>query len=172
MIVLEGMKMDKKTEYRWKRGKEMTSRFVRVFEGGIVGLMLLAAAIAAGPRVSQAQAENKVTQLAERLQQIRSCIALYQAEHDGAMPGLTADGQLISADDFVAAMTNEDGKSLVPYLNQIPANPFVREAGRQRTVTLVNDPAARPTGQEGTGWWFNTATGHFAACNSAYHAAY
>ena len=150
----------------------MTSWLVRVFEGGMIVLILMAIALVATPRISQAQAERRVSVLVDRLQQVRSRIAVYQVEHGGTMPGLTADGQLISPDDFTAALTNENGQSLEPYLDRIPANPFIEDEESRRSVTVVNDPAARPTGQEGTGWWFNTATGRFAACDSSYHAAY
>lgn len=150
----------------------MTSRLVRIFEGGMILLILLSVAVAVTPRISQAQAEKRVSLLVDRLQRIRSRIAVYQVDHDGAVPGLTDDGQLVSPDDFLIALTNEDGQSLEPYLDQIPANPFVDDEESRRSVTVVNDPAARPTGQEGTGWWFNAATGRFAACDSLYHAAY
>jgi len=162
--------MDKRTKYRLERGVEMTSPFVRVFEGSMIGLILLSVATAVTPRVSQAQEEKRVSLLADRLQRVRSSIAVYQAEHEGAMPGLTADGQ-ISAEAFTAALTGRDELGRGPYLKEIPVNPFadVETAGE---VTIVNDPEAQPDGQECTGWWFNAATGHFAACDSAFHAAF
>lgn len=148
----------------------MTSRFVRVFEGSMIVLILAAIAMGVTPRISQAQSERKVSVLADHLQRIRSRIAVFQVDHNGQMPGATA-GQL-NSQAFVAALTEQDEQGMGPYLDQIPANPFILDAECQRTVTVVYDPAARPTGREGTAWWFNAATGHFAACDSVYHAAY
>ena len=149
----------------------MTSPFVRVFEGSMIGLILLAIVMTVTPRVSQAQSEKQVSLLAERLQQVRSRIAVYQAEHEGSVPGFSDGCLQVCADDFTVALTSRDEQGLGPYLDQIPANPFVK-AEMSQAVTVVNDPAAWPTGQEGTGWWFNAATGQFSACDSAYHAAY
>lgn len=148
----------------------MTRRWVHGFEGGMIGLILLAVAMEAAPQVSRARAENRVALLAERLQQVRSSIAVYQAEHDGALPGLSAEGHL-SGEAFAAALTGQADGGRTACLDRIPANPFI-DGQAAREVTVVCRPDARPTGREGTGWWFNAATGHFAACDSRYHAAY
>ncbi len=148
----------------------MTSPFIRAFEGSMIGLILLSVATAVTPRVSQAQEEKRVSQLADRLQRVRACIAVYQAEHDGQMPGLTADGQ-VSAEAFVADLTSRDQQGRGPYLKEIPLNPFA-DSDTANEVTVVSDPDARPDGRECTGWWFNAATGHFTACDSTFHAAF
>jgi hypothetical protein len=162
--------MDKRTKYRLERGKEMSSPVVRTFEGSMIGLILLSVATAVTPRVSQAQEEKRVSQLADRLHRVRASIAVYQAEHNGQMPGLSPDGQ-VSAEAFVAALTGRDELGRGPYLKEIPVNPF-SDSETAGEVTVVSDPNARPDGQECTGWWFNAATGHFTACDSVFHAAF
>lgn len=148
----------------------MNSPWIRVFEGSMIGLILLSVATAVTPRVAQAQEEKRISLLADRLQRVRSCLAVYQAEHNGQMPGLAADGQA-SEEAFAAALTGQDELGRGPYLKELPVNPFVDSESADR-VTVVFDPEALPGGQEGTGWWFNAATGHFAACDSKYHSAY
>jgi type II secretory pathway pseudopilin PulG len=162
--------MDKRTKYKLERGKEMTSPVIRAFEGSMIGLILLSVATAVTPRVSQAQEEKRISLLAERLHQVRASIAVYQAEHEGALPGLTADGQ-VSAEAFTAALTSRDQLGRGPYLKEIPLNPFA-DSDTAGEVTVVSDLGARPDGKECTGWWFNAATGHFTACDSTFHAAF
>ncbi len=148
----------------------MTSPLIRLFEGVMIGLILLSAAVGITPRISQAQEEGRVGVLSDCLQRVRASIAVYQAEHDGALPVLTGQGRA-GGQEFAACLTSRDAQGRGPYLKAIPANPF---ASRETAglVTVVCDPNATPVGEEGTGWWFNAATGHFAACDSSYHAAF
>lgn len=134
-----------------------------LFERTVLALMLFAAAVGwMLPKVAQAAAENRITFLIERLHQVRSGIALYQAQNDGRLPGRGVDGTP-AAEQFLADLAKQGCR--------IPANPFVQGPAASQ-VTVTDDPAARPTGREGTGWWYNAATGHFAACDSRYHSAF
>ena len=134
--------MDKKTKYRLERGKEMTSSLVRIFEGSMVGLILLTILAAVTPRVSQAQSERRISLLVDRLQHVRSRISVYQAEHDGMMPGLMDDGRTITAESFITALACQDKQGNGPYLDELPANPFA-ETDANRTLTIVYDAEVR-----------------------------
>jgi len=127
-------------------------------------------AATAGPRLSKAAAENQLPQMVAGLHAVRSQIERYRIEHDGLLPGQNAPGSQVSADDFIKCMIrmNVAGGRRVAGL---PANPFM-SGDAAAEVTCVNDAQAAPTGEEGTGWWFNAATGQFLACDSRFHAAY
>ncbi|HOQ04066.1 MAG TPA: hypothetical protein PKY88_02480 [Anaerohalosphaeraceae bacterium] len=155
--------MDRKKRRRFLQEKAGQSPMIALFERTVLALMLFAAAVGwMMPKVARAAAENRITLLMERLHQVRSGIALYRAQNDGRLPGRGADGR-VTAETFCNELAKQGC--------QIPANPFVQgPAGRQ--VTVADDAAVRPTGREGTGWWYNAATGHFAACDSRYHSAY
>jgi hypothetical protein len=149
----------------------MNGYLIRLFERSVLALMLFAAIGGMGiPKAAKAAAEGRISLLADRLHQVRSSIALYRAEHHGRLPGRNGDGR---ADEraFLADLTERNEKGQAVYLGQMPANPFLKGQAAFR-VTVVDDPAARPSGKEGTGWWYNAATGHFAACDSRYHSAF
>lgn len=143
---------------------------VRLFERSVLALTLFAAAVGWGvPRAVRAAEENRISLLTERLHQVRAAIALYRVWHNDRLPGRGADGRAC-AEAFLADLTGQDEQG-GDVLERMPANPFA-EGQAASEVTVVDDPAARPTGKEGTGWWYNAATGHFAACDSRYHSAF
>lgn len=149
----------------------MNSSLIRLFERSVLALMVFAAVCGmAIPRVARAAAEGRVLVLADRLHQIRSSIVLYRAQHNGRLPGRGADGRA-DAEAFVADLTARDEGGQSACLERMPANPFVKGRAASQ-VTVVDDPVARPSGKEGTGWWYNAATGHFTACDSRYHSSY
>lgn len=155
--------MDRKKRRRFQRTRAGQNPMTALFERTVLALMLFAAAVGwMVPKMAQAVAENRIVLLMERLHQVRSGIALYRAQNDGRLPGWGTDGRA-SAEFFCSELTEEGC--------QIPANPFVQGPAAYR-VTVTDNPAARPTGREGTGWWYNAATGHFAACDSRYHSAF
>ncbi|MEJ5259439.1 MAG: hypothetical protein WHS88_04530 [Anaerohalosphaeraceae bacterium] len=155
--------MDRKKLRRYQREKAGQSPLIALFERTMLGLILFAGAVGwMLPKMAQAAAENRITLLMERLHQVRSGIALYRAQNDGRLPGRGVDGNP-AAEQFLSDLAKQGC--------QIPANPFVQGPAAYR-VTVTDDPANRPTGREGTGWWYNTATGHFAACDSRYHSAF
>ena len=137
---------------------------IRIFETGVIFLMGLPLALGIGPRVVKAQEEHQISILVDQLAKVRSQVALYQAEHDGLMPGQFAYGEDVTAEGFIKAI-EEDGSGF------FPANPFMKDV-MAKTLCCVNDIDAKPTGNEAAAWWFNAATGRFAACNSHYHAQY
>jgi hypothetical protein len=109
--------------------------------------------------------------MVEGLHTVRSRIECYRIEHDGLLPGQTMPAAGVSADTFISSMTRKDGEGRGAWLRAVPANPFVT-GDTADDVTCVNAVDALPTGEEGTGWWFNAATGQFRACDSRFHSVY
>jgi len=151
---------------------ETEKRGFTVMEVFMVVVILCIVAAVAVPRISQASAENRVSNLVGRLQLVRSQIELYKSQHGDLLPGQKVIGGDIRQADFIAVMTTRntvDGYG--PYLKKMPENPFV--AGEAADdITCVNDVNSVPTGTEGTGWWLNAATGEFRPCDNKFHTAY
>ncbi len=135
-----------------------------------MALVTLIAASSA-PRFSKAAAENRLSAMVDALHTVRCQIEIYRLEHGGLLPGQDDSEAGVSADAFVKCMTKKDTAGRGPLLKAIPANPFFHGDAAD-DVTCVNAMDAMPTGEEGTGWWFNAATGHFRACDSRFHSVY
>ncbi|MEJ2740486.1 MAG: hypothetical protein P8105_11805, partial [Dehalococcoidia bacterium] len=114
--------------------------------------------------------------LCSDLQTFRSQLELYKIQHADALP--TDAGQ----QGFPTAMleqTNATGALYTagdptgpfgPYVQKIPKNAFTGSTGiNTGTVTDVN---SIPLDADGTsyGWYFNTDTGSFNACDTIEHA--
>lgn len=137
----------------------------------LVGIVVLIASIARPP-VSQAFQEKKLVQLADHLAAVRAQIRMYKTE-TGVYPGQQHPGDLsITSDEFTVALEQWRVKNEELQLQALGANPYVSDTDAACEVTCVSDPEAYPMGIEGTGWWFNAATGEFAACDSAFHTNY
>lgn len=134
-----------------------------------MALVVLVAATA-GPRFSKAAAENRLAEMVDILHAVRSNIECHRLANGGLLPGQKAPGADVSADAFLRTMTARRESGYVR-LNGFPANPFV-SGDAAAAVTCVNSIDALPTGDEGTGWWFNSATGQFRACDSRFHSVY
>jgi type II secretory pathway pseudopilin PulG len=150
-----------------KKEKKLT-----LCDGCILMLILGVAASVFTPGITQAVEEMKLSDMVDRLQIIRSQIMLYKAHNNGLLPGQESVGDSVTAEDFARAMAQDNPDDSGPYLKQIPENPYVEDPARRSTITCVNDPNAKPTGGEQTGWWFNAATGEFFACDSEFHTKY
>jgi len=127
----------------------------------VVILGILAAIVI--PQFSDASTEAKNSSLASDLQTVRSQIQLYKIQHTDALPGA-------GTASFTLAMTGQTdvagavGTTYGPYLRAIPANPF-------NNLATVSETAVAPTGDNSTGWHFNTVTGEFSANDTVAHAA-
>ncbi len=131
----------------------------------VVILGILAAIVI--PQFTEASTEAKTSRLCSDLQSVRSQIELYKIQHNDALPG--TQGQ-----NFVTSMTSytlQDGSLAAPqapgagvinpYLQKIPANPFIAIAANQ---TAVSEAVATPAAADNsTGWFYNTTTGEFKA---------
>ncbi|AQT68895.1 hypothetical protein STSP2_02072 [Anaerohalosphaera lusitana] len=130
----------------------------------IVGLVICIIGAIVGPAFTKASAEAKLTNLVDRLELVRSQIERYKAEHNGLLPGQLKHGCGIRSDDFVQALT-ESTSSTMPYLNEMPENPF-----NGSNEVKIGDGSKGTIG--GAGWFFDFKTGEFRADNSRIHAAY
>jgi general secretion pathway protein G len=148
-----------------KQGFTVMEIFIVILILGIIAAIIV-------PKFSQASSESRLEDLISDLQMVRSQIELYKIQHKELMPGQFAEGGYINEDDFKMALTVKDDDGMGPYLNKLPKNYYIEDSKMRDTITCVNDPEATPTSQEGTGWWFNAATGEFRACDSLFHAAY
>jgi len=149
----------------------INKRGFTVMEIVIVAIIVCIIAAMSVPRFSMAKSNGRLGDMVGKLQQVRSQIALYKTQHDGLLPGQHTTGGDIAENDFVTAMTMKDSAGLGPYLKTIPANSFIKNKLAEK-ITFVNDPDATACGNEGTGWWFNSATGKFCASNSRFHTEY
>jgi type II secretory pathway pseudopilin PulG len=143
-----------------------------LYDGCILMLIFGVAASVFTPGVTQAVEEMKLSDMVDRLQIIRSQITLYRAYHKGLLPGQRFAGGSVTSEGFIGAMAQDVPDGSGPYLKDIFENPYVADPARRSMITCVNDPDAKPTGAEQTGWWFNAATGEFFACDSEFHTNY
>lgn len=135
----------------------------------VVILAVLAAIVI--PQFTNASADSNTTTLKGNLQTVRAQIQLYKVQHDDLLPGQAVIGGDVAEQDFKDALTTFDG-SYGPYLQRFPKNLYISDPAASDSVTCVNDPLAAPTGNEGTGWWFNVANVDFRACDSAENIIY
>ena len=124
------------------------------------------------PKFSRAAQQAKLTDLVSDLQMVRSQIELYKIQHRDLLPGQKIPGDNILERDFVKAMTIRGSDGMGPYIKKVPGNLYVGDSDKRNAVTCINNVDADPKGTEGTGWWFNAATGEFRACDSPDHIAY
>jgi len=121
------------------------------------------------PQFTEASTEAKTSSLCTDLQTMRSQIELYKIQHNDALPDMTVDA---SGNNALTLVTLIDGtvvaagtaNSYGPYIQKIPTNQFNDSAD---IATGTADPAP-PSAT--IGWYFNTATGAFNACDTAAHA--
>jgi len=137
----------------------------------LMGIIILIGSIAQ-PLVSRAVNDGKLYDLADRLETVRASVKMYKTAH-GLLPGQQHPADHgITAGEFIGALTGWDGEGNDLYRHSFPGNPYMTDADAAAAVTCVNDPEAEPTGTESTGWWFNTVTGDFRACDSKFHTNY
>jgi len=124
-------------------------------EAVIITVILGTIAINVAPRFTQAGPEYKICKLIDGLQEMRSQLDLYRAQHEGRLP--PAD----SFESFRATMITKVGQ-YGPYVKKIPVNPF------NNLNTIRFDDELAGTGI--AGWRLDTNTGLFQADDSIEHA--
>jgi len=152
-----------------KRGMEMKAKsgFTLVEILIVVVILGILAAIVI-PQFTEASTEAKESSLCTDLQTMRSQIELYKIQHNDELPG-AGTASLVDAlteqTDIYGTTPPPDGAdSYGPYIQKIPTNQF---NDSDTIATGVVDPA--PV-DDTVGWYFNTDTGAFNACDSAEHA--
>jgi general secretion pathway protein G len=163
LFVLETLRKN----FSEKRGMKMRAKsgFTLVEILIVVVILGILAAIVI-PQFTEASTEAKTSSLCTDLQTMRSQIELYKIQHNDALPGA-------GTASFVDALTGQTdiagaaGADYGPYLQKIPTNQFVDSdgvaEGTAATPPIVTDGSV--------GWYFNTDTGAFNACDTAAHAA-
>lgn len=144
-----------------KNGLTWTEMFVVIVLLGIFSAMAV-------PRFSRASQQARLNDLISDLQEVRSEIELFRIQHKERFPGQTSAFGEVDRALFLKELTTRGDDDRGPYLQQIPRNAY----NNLDTITFVSDPAAKPTGNEGTGWWFNGATGQFRACDCIENTRY
>jgi general secretion pathway protein G len=127
----------------------------------VVILGVLAAVVV--PQFSTASSDTNLTNLRGNIQTIRGLIQLFKIQHNDLLPGQLTRGGDVTEARFISAMTNDPTYGM--YVRTMPLNPLIATAVAT-SITCVNNAAAVPAGNEGTGWWFNAATGDFRASDS------
>ncbi|MHC4120028.1 MAG: hypothetical protein ACYSWO_21245 [Planctomycetota bacterium] len=112
--------------------------------------------IQAVPRLSQATEGSRTRDMIERLETMRTQLALYHAQHDNTWP--PSD----SFESFKVAMTTGQGRR-EPYVREIPVNP----CNGMNAVRFDGEPA----GANKAGWRFDTQTGLFQADSGPAYSA-
>ena len=134
----------------------------------VVILGILAAIVI--PQFTEASTEAKTSSLCTDLQTIRSQIELYKIQHNDVKPNMTVDAngdnaltQVTLINGTVVASGTPD--SYGPYIQKIPTNQFTDS-------DAIAEGVADPVPVDATGgWYYNTDTGAFHACDTAAHAA-
>ncbi len=134
----------------------------------VVILGILAAIVI--PQFTDASTEAKEANLKSTLQSVRSQIELYKIQHNDDLPGTVAGVSFAQSltgytlDTGALADTQAPGEGVYgPYLQAMPKNPWVNDATSDDVTIVDSDPNAAGT----TGWFFNTTTGKFGACDGA-----
>jgi len=104
------------------------------------------------PRYGDVAEDARETVLKADLATMRQQLQLYRVNHGGAYP--TSLNQLTKKTDTDGA----DGEEFGPYLMALPINPF----------TETNDTQTETKGEGTQAWYYDSATGEFAA-NDAEH---
>ena len=148
---------------RPKRGFTLVEILIVVVILGVLAGMVV-------PQFSSASSDANLTNLRSNIQTVRSQIQLFKVQHNDLFPGQLVRGGDVTEARFIAAMTNDP--TYGAYIRIMPLNPYLTTAAAAAAVTCVNNGAAVPAGNEGTGWWFNAANGDFRACDSPGNISY
>jgi Tfp pilus assembly protein PilE len=118
------------------------------------------------PQIGQAAQESRISGMCRTLQDVRSYITIYKAQHKQKLPG---QGDC-NWENAMCGITDENGNKLInvssdimqlgPYMKKVPVNPY----NGLSTIDFDGVP-----GDNSHGWHFDTKTGQFNADNSVEH---
>ncbi len=121
----------------------------------VIASVLSVVTMTVAPKFIEASPESKTCDLIDGLQEMRSQLDLYRAQHENSLPPVD------SFESFKTAMTTKAGQ-YGSYVEKIPVNPF----NKLNTIRFDGEPA----GAGKAGWRFDTETGLFQADNHAEYA--
>lgn len=148
--------------FRPKRGFTLVEILIVVVILGVLAAIVI-------PQFSTACSDSNLTNLRANIQTIRAQIQLFKVQHNDLLPGQLTRGGDVTEAGFITAMTNDPTYGM--YVRTMPLNPYIAVAAAT-AITCVNNAAADPVGNEGTGWWFNAANGDFRASDSPDNISY
>jgi general secretion pathway protein G len=128
----------------------------------IVMLIMGVLAAIAIPRIGSSAERAKAEAVEATLSQVRSCIEVYKAEHQGRIPGLQFVAQMTQYTDDQGNTSADPSPKFPfgPYLRDIPKNPYSGSATVRFLTSVGQTQEARSVDR---GWTYNVATGEFAA---------
>ena len=112
----------------------------------VIILGILAAIVV--PQFTEASDDAKLSNLTTNLQSVRAQLELYRLQHNGGYPS-----SLVTQLTTGTKADGTAGSDFGPYLQQVPANPYISDAVK----TLLVDGAV------GSGWKYTAASGEFLA---------
>jgi type II secretory pathway pseudopilin PulG len=121
----------------------------------IIASVLSVVTVSIVPKFIKASPESRTSDLIDGLQEMRSHLDLYRAQHENSLPPVD------SFESFKTAMTTKV-EQYGPYVEKVPVNPF----NNLKTVRFDGEPA----GAGKAGWRIDTKTGLFQADNLAAYA--
>jgi len=121
----------------------------------IISSVLSVVTMTVVPKFVEASSESRTSDLIDGLQEMRSRLDLYRAQHENSLPPVD------SFESFKTAMTTKAGQ-YSPYVEKVPVNPF----NNLNTVRFDGEPA----GAGKAGWRADTETGLFQADNHVEYA--
>jgi len=121
----------------------------------IIASVLSVVTMTVVPKFIKASPESRTSDLIDGLQEMRSQLDLYRAQHENSLPPVD------SFENFKTAMTTKIGQC-GPYVEKVPVNPF----NNLNTVRFDGEPA----GAGKAGWRVDTETGLLQADNHAEYA--
>lgn len=142
------------------------NRGVTFVELVVVFVVLAVVASVIVPQFSQAATESKVSHICEILQEVRSYITIYKAQHDGLLPSEASCGfenAMCGVTDAAGnlAVAGSGVQILGPYMERMPANPY----NGLNTVDIDGE-----IGDGSHGWHFDRKSGLFKADDSIENA--
>jgi len=137
----------------------------------VVIMAVLAATVI--PQFSASTKDAKDSTLKFNLQTLQSQVAMYAVQHTGALPGVSNNTipNLTGATNNLGVLSSTGAPDPThpfgPYVAAIPNNPY----NNLSTVKGISTGVAPTSGDNTTGWMYDTTNGNFFPNNPEYYTA-